>query len=218
MVGAEVEFCFSSEWKLLSKTAVFIAGDIKRVVMEADWHDNICTVPSDCLAVPDVHLMIGIYGANGEGNIVIPTIYADIGLIWTGAAPDFAAVPEIPKRKSFKATVTAASASGGFTAEPNFTYAELSAAIAAAKAFSVVDISVVFPIGVSQEFEGQSSVFHLASHWDGCAIYLGELVNINGRSVCSYQLIIEQDSSVTLESADYAPFGSEVFLVKGATA
>ena len=88
MVGTEVEFLFSDEWKPLIKTAVFIAGSEKRVVLEAAWRDNICTIPHECLAGPDVHLSVGVYGTNAGGSLVIPTVYADLGMIWTGADTD----------------------------------------------------------------------------------------------------------------------------------
>ena len=88
MVGTEVEFLFSDEWKPLIKTAVFIAGSQKRVVLEAAWRDNICTIPHECLAAPDVHLLVGVYGTNAGGSLVIPTVYADLGMIWTGADTD----------------------------------------------------------------------------------------------------------------------------------
>ena len=99
MVGAEVEFLFSAEWEPLIKTAVFIAGSEKRVVLETEWRDNICTIPHECLAEPDVHLSVGVYGTNTAGSLVIPTVYADLGMIWTGADPDgesgAAASPEL---------------------------------------------------------------------------------------------------------------------------
>ncbi len=88
MVGAEVEFLFSDEWAPLIKTAVFIAGSQKRVVLEAAWHDNICIIPHECLAESDVHLLVGVYGTNIGGSLVIPTVYADLGMIWTGADAD----------------------------------------------------------------------------------------------------------------------------------
>lgn len=88
MVGAEVEFCFSDEWESLVKTAVFIAGEEKRVVIEAKWLDNICTIPHECLAEPDLHLLVGVYGAAADGSLVIPTVYADLGMIWVGTSPD----------------------------------------------------------------------------------------------------------------------------------
>ena len=88
MVGAEVEFLFSDEWAPLIKTAVFIAGSQKRVVLEAAWRDNICIIPYECLAESDVHLLVGVYGTNIGGSLVIPTVYADLGMIWTGADAD----------------------------------------------------------------------------------------------------------------------------------
>lgn len=88
MVGAEAEFIFSDEWKPLIKTAVFIAGSEKRVVLEAAWRDNICTIPHECLAAPGVHLSVGVYGTDASGSLVIPTFYADLGMIWPGTEPD----------------------------------------------------------------------------------------------------------------------------------
>ena len=88
MVGTEVEFLFSDEWAPLIKTAVFIAGSQKRVVLEAAWRDNICIIPHECLAESDVHLLVGVYGTNIGGSLVIPTVYADLGMIWTGADAD----------------------------------------------------------------------------------------------------------------------------------
>lgn len=88
MVGAEVEFLFSDEWAPLIKTAVFIAGSQKRVVLEGAWRDNICIIPHECLAESDVHLLVGVYGTNTGGSLVIPTVYADLGMIWTGADAD----------------------------------------------------------------------------------------------------------------------------------
>ena len=88
MVGAEVEFLFSDEWAPLIKTAVFIAGSQKRVVLEGAWRDNICIIPHECLAESDVHLLVGVYGTNIGGSLVIPTVYADLGMIWTGADAD----------------------------------------------------------------------------------------------------------------------------------
>lgn len=88
MVGTEVEFLFSDEWAPLIKTAVFIAGSQKRVVLEGAWRDNICIIPHECLAESDVHLLVGVYGTNTGGSLVIPTVYADLGMIWTGADAD----------------------------------------------------------------------------------------------------------------------------------
>lgn len=88
MVGAEVEFSFSDEWDALIKTAVFIAGEEKRVVLEAKWHDNICAIPHECLADPELHLLVGVYGTAADGSLVIPTVYADLGMIWVGTSPD----------------------------------------------------------------------------------------------------------------------------------
>ena len=85
MVGAEVEFEFSEEWNELTKAAVFTAGEEKRSVLQSQWNGNICRIPHECLAEPDKHLLVGVYGINGDGTVVIPTVYADLGIIFTGA-------------------------------------------------------------------------------------------------------------------------------------
>ena len=84
MVGAEVEFEFSEDWSELTKAAVFTAGEEKRSVLQTQWNGNVCRIPHECLAEPDRHLLVGVYGINGDGTIVIPTVYADLGMIFTG--------------------------------------------------------------------------------------------------------------------------------------
>ena len=84
MVGVEVEFEFSEEWGELTKAAVFTAGDEKRSVLQSQWTDNRCRIPHECLAEPDRHLLVGVYGINGDGTVIIPTVYADLGIIFTG--------------------------------------------------------------------------------------------------------------------------------------
>ena len=85
MVGAEVEFNFSEEWSGLIKVAVFTAGDEKRCVAQQQWNGSICRIPHECLAEPDRHLLAGVYGISSDGSLVIPTVYADLGMIFTGA-------------------------------------------------------------------------------------------------------------------------------------
>ena len=97
MVGAAVTFSFSGEaWAALEKIAVFRAGNVRRDVTA--WEDGTCAIPWECLRMPGEHLLAGVYGADGDGTVVIPTVYADCGVIQPGADPtgDPAADPDTP--------------------------------------------------------------------------------------------------------------------------
>lgn len=83
-VGIDVTFLFSDIWDDLSKVAVFRgSGANIDMVLTGDS----CTVPPEVLAQPGGHLMIGVYGTNGAGTIVIPTVWANAGPILLGAIP-----------------------------------------------------------------------------------------------------------------------------------
>ena len=97
MVGAAVTFSFSGEaWAALEKIAVFRAGNVRRDVTA--WEDGACAIPWECLRTPGEHLLAGVYGADSDGTVVIPTVYADCGVIQPGADPtgDPAADPDTP--------------------------------------------------------------------------------------------------------------------------
>lgn len=99
MVGASVSFSFSgSDWAALEKTAVFRAGDICRNVVQSDWDDDVCAIPWECLQNTGERLLIGVYGTDTDGHLVIPTVYADCGWIQPGVDPtgDPAAEPGGP--------------------------------------------------------------------------------------------------------------------------
>lgn len=83
-VGLEAEFNFDSQWDILSKTLVFKAGE--KVVTKALTGDS-CIVPWEVLEQPKQWLRVGVYGANGEGTVVIPTLWAEVAVIHTGADP-----------------------------------------------------------------------------------------------------------------------------------
>lgn len=87
MVGVQVKFVFSNEWDNLRKTAVFQVGDKSIDVLDSQWDDNICTIPSECLATSGKTITIGLYGYNDAGDLVIPTVYAKIGSVRVGADP-----------------------------------------------------------------------------------------------------------------------------------
>lgn len=82
-VGLECAFTFTGEWDGLFKTAVFQGVESVDVALP----DNTCVVPWEAMAVEGVQLKVGVYGANGNGDIVIPTVWANFGKIQPSAYP-----------------------------------------------------------------------------------------------------------------------------------
>ena len=95
MVGLQCEFMFDDAWDGLAKTAVFTAGNEKRDVLLTG---AVCTVPWEVLKTAGYQLVIGVYGTNAEGTLVIPTVYAMCGGIASGADPsgDESTDPTLP--------------------------------------------------------------------------------------------------------------------------
>ncbi len=84
-VGLPVEFTFDSQWEGLRKIAVFQAGSTARVINEPKAES---VVPWEVLTEAGVWLCIGVYGINGDGTVVIPTVWASIGAIEQGVSPE----------------------------------------------------------------------------------------------------------------------------------
>ena len=84
MVGAQVEFRFDEAWEGLSRCAVFTDGlETRDVLLEG----TVCTIPHEVLTTVGRVLCVGVYGADTEGNVVIPTVYAQCGMVRPGADP-----------------------------------------------------------------------------------------------------------------------------------
>lgn len=94
-VGLRAEFAFDSQWEGLSKVAMFRAGD---VVMTIANPEDGTVVPWEVLEKPNLWLQIGVYGVNGEGTVVIPTVWTNVCVIHTGVNPedDPALKPTLP--------------------------------------------------------------------------------------------------------------------------
>ena len=89
-VGLMVWFLFSDEWAGLSKIAVFrgsgTAADIALSINNTTGRYE-CAIPPEVLEQAGGDLYIGVYGANGEGTVVIPTVWANAGYIKEGTVP-----------------------------------------------------------------------------------------------------------------------------------
>lgn len=87
-------FEFSPDWEGLAKTAVFRAGEQSfSVALEESGE---CAVPWEALTTPGVRLDAGVYGARGA-ETVLPTVWADLGYILTGAVPGEESRPPTPE-------------------------------------------------------------------------------------------------------------------------
>ena len=82
-VGLQCRFRFSPEWKGLAKTAVFSGAEDRDVIITGDT----VTVPAECLSEANRPLWVGVCGKSGDGTVVIPTVYAQLGQIEPGASP-----------------------------------------------------------------------------------------------------------------------------------
>ena len=89
----EARFQFSEDWAGLSRTAVFRAGGVS--VSVALGETGACSVPWEVLQKPGVRLEAGVYGTRG-GEVVLPTVWADLGFVCAGAAPGEASRPPTP--------------------------------------------------------------------------------------------------------------------------
>ena len=84
MVGAKAEFTFDDAWDGLTKTAVFRQCDITK---DDILFEPTATIPWEVLALEGLPIEIGVYGANEDGSVVIPTVWVETRPIRAGADP-----------------------------------------------------------------------------------------------------------------------------------
>ena len=89
-----VRFEFSDDWDGLDKTGVFMAGCAPVYVLLDN--NGECAVPAEVLIQPGRYLMAGVYGRRGE-DLVLPTVWANLGMILEGAAVSEPSVPPTPE-------------------------------------------------------------------------------------------------------------------------
>lgn len=86
-------FALSADWDGLDRTAVFRAGT-QSVSVLLDG-ENTAVIPWEVLQTPGITLHIGLYGSGPDG-LVLPTIWAEAGMIRYGAYPGGDALPPTP--------------------------------------------------------------------------------------------------------------------------
>lgn len=95
IIGAQIEFEYAEDvWHGLHKTVVFRGPVTKDVITDA----NIVTIPTEVAEKPFSLLSVGVYGVDVDGNLAIPTIWADLGLVREAANPsgDTTTDPSLP--------------------------------------------------------------------------------------------------------------------------
>ena len=83
MVGAKVEFVLSPDFDGLTVTAVFTNGAVTKDVLNPGSE---CFIPPEVLETAGKTVKVGIYAVRGS-ELVIPTVYAPIGVVLPGADP-----------------------------------------------------------------------------------------------------------------------------------
>lgn len=86
--GIQVQFTLSEDWAGLAKVAVFRQGDEGEKVDCVLDSGLTCVVPPEVLTTADEVVFCGIYGSNGQGTIIIPTIWASLGVVRPGTEPN----------------------------------------------------------------------------------------------------------------------------------
>ena len=101
MVGATVGIEYDNTWDGLQKQVVFKTAF---QTVNADGG----TVPPELLRISGINLLAGVYGYTGDGSVAIPTVWASLGSIQSGADPegDEAAKPTLPVWARMQAQIT----------------------------------------------------------------------------------------------------------------
>ena len=84
MVGQPIHFEYSHDFDGLAITAVFTDGKNTVNVMNPG---NECIIPHEVLTTVGATVKVGIYAVRGD-ELVIPTVYATIGVVLRGANPN----------------------------------------------------------------------------------------------------------------------------------
>lgn len=85
--GIGVEFTLSEDWAGLPKVAVFRMGDDGDKVDVVLDSSLTCVVPPEVLTTEDEVVFCGVYGKNAQGTIIIPTVWASLGVVKPSALP-----------------------------------------------------------------------------------------------------------------------------------
>ena len=89
-----IKFELSSDWNGLTRIAVFRNETETRSILLSDT--NQCGFPREVLSSAGQRVYAGVYGTNGQ-KIVLPTIWASLGVVLEGTAPGGELYPPTPE-------------------------------------------------------------------------------------------------------------------------
>lgn len=95
ITGATVRFVYDDPmWDGLIKNAVFVGTEIVSVLNVGEEVE----IPAEAVAKHGKLLKVGVCGTTADGKVIIPTLYANLGLIRPAADPsaDPSADPTLP--------------------------------------------------------------------------------------------------------------------------
>lgn len=104
LVGATISIEYTdSVWDGLQKTVVFRSAVVKDVL---DAGSEV-TIPAEVVSRAGVDLYMGVYGVDAANNVVIPTIWAELGVVNGAAAPsgDTSTDPSLPVWAQIQAAI-----------------------------------------------------------------------------------------------------------------
>lgn len=95
IVGATISIEYTdSAWDGLQKTVVF-RGAVTKDVLDSGSE---VTIPAEVVSRAGIYLYMGVYGVDTANNVVVPTIWIELGFVHGAAAPsgDTSADPSLP--------------------------------------------------------------------------------------------------------------------------
>lgn len=86
------DLTFSADWDGLDKTVVFQASrDQISVIPE----NGSCVIPHEMTKTAGANVRAGVYGTR-NGELILPTVWADLGVVWEGTEPGEDTQPPTP--------------------------------------------------------------------------------------------------------------------------
>lgn len=93
IVGATVKLEYTGGiWAGLNKTVIFRGNTTKEVLTD----ETTVTVPAEVVAEPRGRLRVGVYGTDAANNLIMPTLWAELGVIADAAEPSEPADSALP--------------------------------------------------------------------------------------------------------------------------
>lgn len=114
-VGIPVEITCDDAWEGLARTMVFRTNLGREAVAGVE---DTAVVPNGVL-VQGLHLYLGMEGRDEEGNLVIPTNWADCGVIRSSTASEEIEYPALPGETSGSYYIPALDEEGNLTWTPS---------------------------------------------------------------------------------------------------